>query len=79
MTPQRRLPGILRRLRIPWVRDILWEIDHPESCGPRHAPAYGHPWESRNALTKWNPSCSCSTCKGERYSRKVKHPEEKDR
>ena len=34
---------------------------------------YAHPWESRNALTKWNPSCTCSTCKGPRYSRKVKH------
>ena len=74
MTPQRRMPGILRRLRIYWVRDILWEKANPEVRDPRVRTTYAHPWESRNALTKWNPSCTCSTCKSERYSRKVKHP-----
>ena len=76
MTPQRRLPGVLRRLRIPWVRTLLWEKAHPETFAPHHAPTYAHPWESRNALTKWNPSCTCPTCKSPRYSRKVKHPSE---
>ena len=74
MTPQRREPGIRRRLRIFWVRELLWEKANPEVRVGHGSVTYAHPWESRNALTKWNPSCTCRTCKGARYSRKVKHP-----
>lgn len=69
MTPQRRLAGVLRRLRIPWVREIMDEaLRHPVP-----GTDYRTPWVSPNALTKWNPSCTCSTCKRPRYSRKRKH------
>lgn len=75
--PQRREPGIRRRLRVHWVRQVLWERDHPEARPGQTAPTYSPLWTSRNALTKWNPSCGCRMCKmaRSRYSRKVKHPE----
>jgi hypothetical protein len=77
MTPQRRIPGILRRLRLYVVRDVLWEKEHPESFIGRGVPEYAHPWMSLSALSKWNPSHGrrCLVCARPRYSRKQKHPE----
>lgn len=61
--------GLARRLRLPLVRRVLWEREHPESFVGRNPPTYGHPWTSSNALTNFSFACVCH--KRERYSRKA--------
>lgn len=60
--------ALARRLRIPFVRQVLYEYQHEESPGFRTAQSYGHPWTSTNALTNFSFACTCH--KRERYSRK---------
>ena len=60
--------ALARRLRLPFVRDTLWERDHPESRVGWKTVTYGTPWTSTNALTNFSFACTCH--KRERYSRK---------
>jgi len=62
-------------MRLPFVRQTLWERDHPE-CG-RAAASYGQPWTSTNALTDFSFACTCH--KRERYSRKARSQYKRDR
>ncbi len=58
--------GLARRLRIPWVRETLWERDHPDSL--HSATTYGPMWTSTNALADYSFACTCHP--NERYNRK---------
>lgn len=60
--------GLARRMRIPFVRKVLWERDNPQSFSPRSEPTYGQPWNSANALADFSFACRCH--KGERYNRR---------
>lgn len=74
-SPQRREPGIRRRLRLWFVRQTLWERDHPILA--HHG--YGRPWRALNELAKFSFACdkhgSCRAAKvryrdGQRYTDK---------
>jgi hypothetical protein len=60
--------ALARRLRIPMVRQTLWEQRHPESRPGRNPVEYSHHWTSTSALA--NASFACECHKRERYSRK---------
>ena len=64
--------GLARRLRLPFVRETLWERDNPQAH--RYAVSYGPMWTSTNALANYSFACTCH--KRERYSRKRKHRSE---
>ena len=63
--------GLARRLRIPFVRKVLWERDNPQSFSPHGEPSYGQPWNSTNALADFSFACTCHP--RERYKRHPKH------
>lgn len=60
--------GLARRLRIPFVRKTLWEMEHRTPWNA--ATTYGPMWTSANALADYSFACICH--KAPRYSRNGK-------
>ena len=54
--------GLARRLRIPWVRSTLWEMNNPQVRNG--ATSYGVMWTSTNALADY--SFACPKCAAQR-------------
>jgi len=49
--------GLARRLRIPWVRSTLWEMNNPQVRN--YATTYGTMWTSATALADYSFACTC--------------------
>jgi hypothetical protein len=57
--------GLARRLRLPFVRSTLWELEHPLV---NSTTTYSSVWTSTTTLANFSFACTCH--KRERYSRK---------
>ncbi len=64
---EREQRGLARRLRLPFVRETLWERDHPESLVGRRPVTYLTPWTSDHALANFSFACTCH--RRQRYDR----------
>lgn len=65
---RRQAHALARRMRIPWVRTVVWEKANPQAA--RNTGTYGPPWTSMNCLANFSFACTCH--KRDRYSRKGK-------
>lgn len=46
--------GLARRLRLPFVRDVLWEREHGlDRAGMPSTTTYGSPWTSMHCLANF--------------------------